>query len=189
MRTFLELMKRKLLFAIINACYNLTRHTIISFYFCSNLGYAILAHALFGKFGGRYQNWQQWIQHEVLYPLGMTRTVLNNYNRYSMILVFNFVNIIYSQLALCIWLIQVSLIRILLHVSLIKEHGRTGPVLLGGRPYDRFLPAWVMLLACSQVLRLMWLSEIVLFVGEVMSYIFPKITSTAQNLFVTSATH
>jgi CubicO group peptidase (beta-lactamase class C family) len=58
-------------------------HDILPFFlsFFSNLGYAILAHALFEKFGGRYGSWQQWMLHEVLYPLGMTRTVLNN-NRY-----------------------------------------------------------------------------------------------------------
>ena len=58
---------------------NCNQDLVDSFY--SNLGYAILAHALFEKFGGRYGSWQQWMLHEVLYPLGMTRTVLNN-NRY-----------------------------------------------------------------------------------------------------------
>ena len=49
--------------------------------FFSNLGYAILSHGLFEKFGGRYGNWQQWMLQEVLRPLGMSRTVLND-NRY-----------------------------------------------------------------------------------------------------------
>ncbi|XP_028397724.1 beta-lactamase-like protein 2 [Dendronephthya gigantea] len=44
----------------------------------SNLGYAILAHALFEKFGGKYESWQEWMFSEVLYPLRMKRTVLKN---------------------------------------------------------------------------------------------------------------
>ncbi|XP_046852085.1 putative beta-lactamase-like 1 [Xenia sp. Carnegie-2017] len=43
----------------------------------SNLGYALLANVLFEIFGRKYSSWQQWMLHEVVYPLGMTRTILN----------------------------------------------------------------------------------------------------------------
>lgn len=44
----------------------------------SNLGYAILAHSLFQRFGSSYASWNEWMSHEILIPLGMTNTVLDD---------------------------------------------------------------------------------------------------------------
>lgn len=44
----------------------------------SNLGYAVLSHALFERFGSSYGSWKEWMFYGLLIPLDMKNTVLDN---------------------------------------------------------------------------------------------------------------
>ena len=54
----------------------------VLFYLFSNLGYALLGHSLFERFGIGYSSWEDWVFYKILNPIGMTNTVLDN-NRYN----------------------------------------------------------------------------------------------------------